>query len=86
MSLFNRVPATKMRLVLHMNMLLGLLAVAIAVGLIITGEYANLTARQAAEAVLNRIAVGGLLYVVIFWLIDTFTKPFLVAVDHPLRR
>lgn len=59
------------------NIALGLAVTAGALYLIFTGDYANLEARHASEAVLNRFAVGGLIYMGIVWSACQFSKPFM---------
>ena len=57
------------------NMALGVAVFAIAVYFMITGEYANLPTRQTTEALLNKFAIGGLLYCAVAWYIDQFARP-----------
>ena len=58
-----------------LNMALGALAFAVAVYLMVTGEYDNLLLRQHAEALLSKLEVGALLYVALFWYLDRFLRP-----------
>jgi hypothetical protein len=58
-----------------LNMALGALVFAVAVYLMVTGEYDNLQLRQQAEALLGRLEVGAPLYVVLFWYLDRFVRP-----------
>ena len=74
--------ARLMRGIFKANMLFGVIAFAVAVYFTVTGHYHNLAAREAAEAVLNRIAIGGLLYVALFWFADVFSRPFLSVSDN----
>ena len=60
---------------LRTNMFLGVILFAIAVYLIITGEYVNLAMRESAEAVLNALAIGGLLYTAFNWFLDLALNP-----------
>ncbi|MDH5649380.1 MAG: hypothetical protein OEY67_06955 [Gammaproteobacteria bacterium] len=64
------------RLILKGNILLGLLLFVAAVYLTLTGQYENLAMRQQTESLLNVLAIGSLLYVVAFWYLAVFTKPF----------
>lgn len=57
------------------NMALGALAFAVAVYLMVTGEYENLLVRQHAEALLGRFEIGALLYTAVFWYLDRFFRP-----------
>ncbi len=68
---------SRLRRVFHANMMLGSLMFAAAVYLMITGHYDNHLARQSAEMVLNRFALGGLLYLAAFWSADLLGKPYL---------
>ena len=54
------------------NMVVGIVAFAVAVYLMITGEYANLFMRLQTETILDRVAIGGLLYTAAFWYVDMF--------------
>lgn len=67
--------ALSRRRLLRANVLLGLAAFAVAIFLIITGEYASLAERTAAEALYNKIAVGGLLYSAFSWIFCVMSKP-----------
>ncbi len=58
----------------RVNMLLGMLVVAGSVYFMLTGHYDNLQQRLDAEAVMNKVAIGGLLYVVGFWYMCVFRK------------
>ena len=62
------------------NMALGVAVFAVAIYFMITGEYANLAARQATEAMLNGFAIGGLLYSAASWYVDQFV----LATRHKL--
>lgn len=57
------------------NMALGVAVFAVAIYFMITGEYASLSARQATEALLNKFAIGGLLYSAASWYVDQFVRP-----------
>lgn len=58
-----------------LNMALGALVFAVAVYLMVMGEYDNLQLRQHAEALLGKLEVGAPLYVVLFWYLDHFVRP-----------
>jgi hypothetical protein len=79
MSEPNHTRAQRLRRFFRANMLLGAVVFAVAVYLIVTGQYENLAARQATEAVLDRFAIGGLLYIVAFWYLEMFSIPMLFA-------
>lgn len=64
-----------MHKVLRTNIVLGVILFSIAVYLIITGEYANLATRQQSEALLNALAIGGLLYSAFNWFLDLALNP-----------
>lgn len=54
------------------NIAVGATVFAAAVYFIITGEYSSLTERQASEGLLNKLAIGGVLYSVACWYADQF--------------
>lgn len=58
-----------------LNMLMGILLVSGTLYFIITGEYVNLLERQATEAILNRVALGALLYAAAAWFADIYFSP-----------
>jgi presenilin-like A22 family membrane protease len=64
----------KLKRIFRVNMAIGFLVTAISVYLILTGHYDNLQQRIGAEALMNKIAVGGLLYVAGFWYMCVFRK------------
>ena len=64
----------KLKRIFRINMLIGFLVVAASVYFIVTGHYDNLAQRLTAEATMNKIAVGGLLYVAGFWYMCVFRK------------
>lgn len=59
------------------NMIFGVAACGAAIYFMITGEYSNLPARQATEALLNKVALGGLLYSAAAWYLDQFVRPIM---------
>lgn len=63
------------------NVALSLLVLGIVVYFIIVGEYSNLHDRNAAEAVLNAISLGSLLYASIVLVIALMVKPFLCSIN-----
>ena len=63
------------RRILRFNILLGLLIFVTAVALSLTDEYSSLADREASEAVLNYIAVGGVLYAAFSWMFCVMSKP-----------
>lgn len=67
--------AISRRRLLRANILLGLTAFAIAIFLSLTGEYASLAERTAAEALYNKVAIGGLLYAAFSWIFCVMSKP-----------
>lgn len=71
--------------ILLANMALGIAVFAAAVYFMITGEYANLVARQAQEAMLNKVALGGMLYVAVSWYLDQFYRPTLAEPSRQIR-
>ena len=64
----------KLKKVFRINMLIGLLVVAVSVFFILNGHYDNLQQRLSAEAWMNGLAVGGILYMVSFWYMCVFRK------------
>lgn len=64
----------KLKRIFRINMLIGFLVAAASVYFILTGHYDNLAQRITAEAMMNKIAVGGLLYVAGFWYMCVFRK------------
>lgn len=64
------------RRILRLNILVGLLTFAVAVGLSITGEYSGLADRKAAETLFNNIAMAGVLYAACSWIFCVMSKPF----------
>jgi hypothetical protein len=61
------------------HMVLGAVLIAAALYALITGRYENLAARQHTEALLNALALGGLLYVVAAWFLHQFVRPLPAA-------
>ena len=64
----------KLKRIFRLNMAIGFLVTAVSVYLILTGHYDNLQQRIGAEAMMNKVAVGGLLYVAGFWYMCVFRK------------
>jgi len=62
---------------LRANIALGLTITVVALYMIFTGDYASHQARQASEAVFNRFAIGGLIYMAVVWSACQFSKPFM---------
>lgn len=62
---------------LRANIAIGLTITLVALYMIFTGDYANDQARKASEAVLNRFAIGGLIYMALVWSACQFGKPFM---------
>lgn len=62
---------------LRANIALGLTITVVALYMIFTSDYTNNQARQANEAVLNRFAIGGLIYMAVVWSACQFSKPFM---------
>jgi hypothetical protein len=61
------------------HMAVGVVLIAAALYVLITGRYENLAARQHTEALLNALALGGLLYTVACWFLYQFVRPLPVA-------
>ena len=66
----------KHRRFLRFNIVLGLVAFAVAFFLIATGNFSSLPESQAQVSMYNRIAIGGLLYAAFFWMYCMLSKPF----------
>ncbi len=64
------------RRILRSNIAIGILIFIIAIVLTLTGQYADLAERQAAESLYNYMALGGLLYSAVAWIICAMSKPF----------
>ena len=62
---------------LRINIGIGLIVTVVSLYLIFTGEYPSLEARHASEAVLNRFAIGGLIYMGLVWSACQLGKPFM---------
>lgn len=69
----------------QLNMALGALVFAVAVYLMVTGEYDNLLLRQHAEALLGKLEVGAPLYVTLFWYLDRFFRPLWFSASTPMH-
>jgi len=68
--------AIRRRRILRFNILLASLVFVAAFVLTITGEYATLQERQAADTVYNFLMVGSVLYMAGTWILCVFSKPF----------
>ena len=62
---------------LRINIAIGLTITVIALYLIFTGEYPSMKEREAREIILNRFAVGGLIYMGLVWSACQLSKPFM---------
>ncbi len=62
---------------LLLNVIGGLLLFAVMTYFIVTGEYASLAERKSMEALLNTLAIGGLIYSAVIWMLDYFVYPLL---------
>lgn len=67
--------------VFRINMLIGVLIAAIAIFLIITGQYESIQTRQTSEAILGWVAISGLLYSVGFWFACLFRQQLFLKVS-----
>lgn len=65
------------RIFFRLNIAIGLTITLVALYLIFTGDYPSHQTRQASEAVLNRFAIGGLIYMGVVWSACQFGKPFM---------
>ena len=61
------------------HMVAGVVLAAAALYVMITGRYESLAARQHTEALLNGLALSGLIYAVAFWYVHQFLRPLPVA-------
>lgn len=59
------------------NIAVGVLVFAFATYFIITGDYRTLAERNSAEALLNSVSLGGLLYAAVVLMVDVMSRPFL---------
>lgn len=62
---------------LRANIAIGLAVTVVALYMIFTGDYPTHQARKASETVLNRFAIGGLIYMAVVWSTCQFGKPFM---------
>jgi len=62
---------------LRANIAIGLAVTALALYLIFTNDYSSLQDRKASEALLNRFALGGLIYMALVWSACQLGKPFM---------
>ena len=65
---------TRLQRIFRVNMLIGFLVAVATVYFILTGHYDNLQQRMGAESLLNKVAIGGILYAVGFWYLCVFRK------------
>ncbi len=72
---FRIIKLPKKCLLVRFNIALGLLAFVVGVTATIFSTYDNLADRQAAESLLNIIAVGGLVYAAVFWIVKALGLP-----------
>ncbi|HHH44080.1 MAG TPA: hypothetical protein ENK49_08080 [Gammaproteobacteria bacterium] len=63
------------------NVALSVLVFAVVLYFIIAGEYSSLQDRNAAEAVLNSISLGSLVYGGVFLIVALMAKPYLCSMD-----
>lgn len=68
-------------LLVSTNIAAGLVAFVIGLTAIVFGDYESLAARQASEALLNKIAIGGLVYAAVFWMFQALGQPCVVRND-----
>ena len=68
--------ALQVRRLLRVNISLGLGLFALAFILMVSGHYENYVARQTADALYNKLALGGLLFAAINWMGCVMSKPF----------
>ena len=76
MQILNENKALLRRKILRFNILAALVVLCASVYLILTGEYASLEERKAADAIYNLVALGSILYMVLVWVSCVLTKPF----------
>jgi hypothetical protein len=72
----------RLKRIFRINMLVGFIVAAASVYFILTGHYDNLQQRLGTEAVLNKVAIGGLLYIVAFWYMCVFRKSFFLKAKN----
>ncbi len=68
-----------------LNMVLGAVVFAVAVCLLVTGQYGNLLLFRHAQALLGQIEVVAPLYVVLFWYLDRFFRPLWFGAAAPVH-
>ena len=76
MKLLTADKAVIRRRLLRINIFIGILVFIVALGLMVTGEYSNLAERQAADAVFNYFALGGIFFAIFSWMFCIMSKPF----------
>ena len=67
--------STRNCLLVRANIVIGLVLSVIGIIAIMFGSYDNLAARQTSESLLNALAVGGLVYAAVFWMIKSLGLP-----------
>jgi len=72
---------SKLKKVLRINMLLGVLVTIVSTYLMITGTYDNIQQREAQEMLLSIIALSGIFYTFVLWLTCVFRKQFFQEPD-----
>jgi presenilin-like A22 family membrane protease len=65
---------SRLQRIFRVNILIGILVAAATVYFILTGHYENLQQRIGAESLMNKIALGGILYAIGFWYLCVFRK------------
>lgn len=73
---------TRLQRIFRVNMLIGFVVAAVTVYFILTGHYDNLQQRLGAESLLNKIAIGGILYTVGFWYLCVFRKQIFAKLNR----
>lgn len=68
------------------NVALSVLVFGVVAYFIVAGEYSNLQDRNAAEAFLNSISLGSLVYGGLFLIAALLTKPYLCSVKQTTDR
>ena len=63
------------------NVALSVLVFGVVLYFIVAGEYSSLQDRNAAEAMLNSVSLGSLVYGAVFLVIALMAKPFLCSVN-----
>lgn len=78
MKLFAKCQNSCFRRLFNINIVSGLLLAACAYVLMISSDYANIAERKSWDAIYNMVILGGVIYAIIFWYMNTFARQWFV--------